>query len=102
MIRTATMDDSDAILKLVNHNAQKGLMLAKSPYAIYLNIPTFFVWEENGEILGCGRLNIVWNDLAEVASLAVQESARGKGIGKALVQACIQKAKELKLKQLFT
>lgn len=102
MIRKATMNDAESILTLVNQNAKKGLMLPKSPYAVYMAIPNFFVYEENNKILGCGRLAIVWNDLAEVASLAVDESARGQGIGKKIVSAIIAQAKELKIKRVFT
>ena len=102
MIRNATMQDADAILRLVNFNAQKGLMLAKSPYAVYKDIQSYLVYEEDGIVLGCTRLSIAWNDLAEVASLAVDINARKKGIGKKLVDACIERAKYLNIKKLFT
>ena len=102
MIREATMKDVDAILKLVNTNAKKGLMLMKSPYAIYVQICNFLVYEERGKILGCARLAIAWNDLAEVASLAVDSRQRGKGIGKKLVEALEEKARKLHIKRLFS
>ena len=101
MIENATMDDCEAILKLVNKNADKGLMLPKTPYMIYKNITNFLVWKERGRVVGCCRLAIVWNDLAEIASLAISKSYQGKGIGKKLVQACLQKAQDLKIKQVF-
>ena len=78
MIRNATMKDAESILKLVNENASKGLMLSKSPYAVYKDIQAYIVYEEEGKILGCARLNIAWNDLAEIASLAVDINERGK------------------------
>lgn len=102
MIRPATMSDADVILALVNKNAAKGLMLGKSPYAIYLAIPTMYVWEENGKIVGCTRLAVTWSDLAEISSLAVDETAARKGIGRALVEACAKRARELKIKRLFS
>lgn len=102
MIRNATMADADSILKLVNFNAQQGLMLAKSPYAVYKDIQAYLVYEEDGIVLGCSRLSIAWNDLAEVASLAVDISARKKGIGKKLVDATIERAKYLNIKKVFT
>ncbi len=102
MIRNATMKDCDAILALVNQNAGRGLMLPKTPYAIYLAIPNFIVWEEKGQVVGCCRLAIVWQDMAEIASLAVQDDMRGRGIGHALVSESIRKAKELKLQTVFT
>lgn len=102
MIRNATLEDADAILELVNYNAKQGLMLSKSPYAVYKDIQAYLVYEEEGKILGCTRLSIAWNDLAEVASLAVDINARKKGIGKKLVDASIERAKYLKIKRLFT
>ena len=102
MIREATMKDVDAILKLVNANAKKGLMLMKSPYAIYVQICNFLVYEEKGKIVGCARLAIAWNDLAEVASLAVDSRQQGKGIGRKLVEALEEKAKKLHIKRLFS
>lgn len=102
MIRNATMNDAERILNLVNNNAQKGLMLAKTPYAVYKDIQAYIVYEEGEEILGCARLNIAWNDLAEVASLAVDENARGRGIGKKLVLHLVERAKYLGIKRVFT
>ena len=102
MIRNATMKDAESILKLVNENAVKGLMLPKSPYAVYKDIQAYVVYEEDGVILGCARLNIAWNDLAEVASLAVDLNTRGKGIGKQLVLHLIERAKYLHIKRVFT
>ena len=102
MIREATMKDVDAILKLVNANAKKGLMLMKSPYAVYVQICNFLVYEEKGKIVGCARLAIAWNDLAEVASLAVDSRQQGKGIGRKLVEALEEKAKKLHIKRLFS
>ena len=102
MIRNATMKDAESILKLVNENASKGLMLSKSPYAVYKDIQAYVVYEENGKILGCARLNIAWNDLAEIASLAVDMNERGKGIGKKLVLHLVDRAKYLDIKRVFT
>lgn len=103
MIKNATMKDVTKILELVNSYGQKGLMLTKSPYAIYKNIQEFVVYRTpENEIAGCVRLNIAWKDLAEVASLAVDEKHLKKGIGKELVNACKKRAKEIGLKRLFS
>lgn len=66
----------------------------KSPYAVYIQICNFIVYEEKGRILGCAWLSIAWNDLVDVASLAVASRQRGKGIGKKLVESLEEKAKK--------
>lgn len=102
MIRKATMSDSYAILELVNYYAAKGLMLKKCPYDIYRNIQGFFVYEEEGQIVGCARVSVAWKDLVEIASLAVHKEHLGKGIGKKLVHKCLEHAKELNVPRVFS
>ncbi len=102
MIRNAKMTDVPDILELVNYNADKGLMLKKTPYAIYKNIQGFFVYEEEGKVIGCSRVAVVWKDMAEVASLAVHKDYAKKGIGRMLVNACINRAKDLDITKVFS
>lgn len=102
MIRTATMRDASVILELVNYHAERGLMLKKCPYDIYRHIQGFFVYEEEGQVIGCVRLAIAWRDLAEVASLAVHQDHLKKGIGRCLVEAALARAKDLKIPKVFT
>lgn len=102
MIRNAKMTDTPTILELVNYHADLGLMLKKCPYDIYRNIQSFFVYEENGKIIGCARVAVVWKDLVEIASLAVHKDHFQKGIGRKLVDACINRAKELSVPRVFS
>ncbi len=102
MIRNATMGDAPAILELVNNYANKGLMLKKCPYDIYRNVQGFFVYEEDGYVLGCVRAAVVWKDLIEVASLAVHPNAGRKGIGRQLVNTCIEHAQKLGVPRVFS
>lgn len=97
----ATVKDADPILRLVNKNASDGLMLTKTPYKIYTTIQNFFIAEEDGKVVGCAALSTLWNDLAEVCSLAVDDNHMGKGIGRKLVNACIEKARSLKLPKIM-
>lgn len=101
-IRKARLSDTEAIHKLVNHYAKKGLMLARSRSALYEYIRNYSVAELDGELVGVGALSILWADLAEVRTLAVKESASGQGIGKNLVEHFLKEAKELGIKQVFT
>ncbi len=101
-IRKARLSDSEAIHKLVNYYAKKGLMLARSRSSIYENIRNYSVMENEGEAVGIGALSILWSDLAEVRTLAVKESLSGQGVGKKLVEHFIEEAHELGIKKVFT
>jgi len=100
-LRKAKLKDAVGIYSLINSYAKEGLLLPRSLNSIYENIRDFWVYEEEGQIVGCSALHVVWEDLAEIKSLAVMESMKGKGIGTALVQACLKEAKELGVKRVF-
>lgn len=101
MIRKATIDDIKEIQELINFYAKQDKMLPRSLNELYENIRDFFVYEEAGRILGCCALHIAWEDLAEIKSLAVEESMQKKGIGKKLVKEALEDAKGLKVKRVF-
>jgi len=101
IIREATVNDVDIIVELVNKYAKKGLMLSKTPYKVFTAIQNFFVAEDKGKIVGCVALSVIWKDLCEVCSLAVLDDYKKKGIGKKLVQSCIEKAKKLKIPKVI-
>ena len=101
MLRKAQIKDVKPIQKLLTHFASRGDMLSRSLSELYEAIRDFFVIEEDGVILGTAALHIVWDDLAEVRSVAVAEEAGGKGIGSQVVQACIDEARALGLKRVF-
>lgn len=100
-IRKARIPDAKAIHKLLLTYAQQELMLSRSLPDIYEVIRSFYVYEADGEISGTVSLQICWEDLAEVRSLAVAEGQMKKGIGRQLVQACLDEARELGLKKVF-
>lgn len=100
-IRRAKIDDVPGIHKLVNSFASKGLMLPRSLSELYENIRDFFLAEDEGEIIACAALHINWEDLAEVKSLAVIESKQKIGLGKQLVEICVEDAKKLGASTVF-
>lgn len=102
MIRPATLNDVPAILSLVNNHAKQGLMLMKSPLDIYRNILNFVVYEMDGQVVGCSRLVVLWKDIGEIASLAVADGYKRRGIGAELVKECIQTAKNIGLPRVFS
>lgn len=101
MIRKAEIADVKDIQKLLMTFANRGDMLSRSLSELYESLRDFYVVEEGGVLLGAAALHIVWEDLAEVRSVAVTEDAGRKGIGSRLVQACISEAREIGLKRIF-
>ncbi len=101
MIRKAQIADVRDIQKLLMTFASRGDMLSRSLSELYESLRDFYVVEEDGVLLGAAALHIVWDDLAEVRSVAVIEDAGRKGIGSRLVQACIAEAREIGLKRIF-
>src|ERR1039457_1427085 len=101
MLRKAQIKDVKEIQKLLIAFASKGDMLSRSLSELYESLRDFYVYEDDDIILGTTALHIVWEDLAEVRSVAVVEDAGRKGIGSQLVEACIKEARELGLRRIF-
>jgi amino-acid N-acetyltransferase len=101
MIRKAQIADVKNIQKLLMTFANRGDMLSRSLSELYESLRDFYVVEDEGALLGAAALHIVWEDLAEVRSVAVVENCGRRGIGSRLVQACISEAREIGLKRIF-
>ncbi|MDD4939057.1 MAG: N-acetyltransferase [Candidatus Omnitrophica bacterium] len=101
MIRKARIGDIKQIQALINSFAKKDLMLPRSLNELYENIRDFWVYEVNRKVAGCCALHISWEDLAEIKCLAVAELKHGRGVGRELVTACLEEAKELGAKKIF-
>jgi amino-acid N-acetyltransferase len=104
MLRKARIGDVKTIHRMINLSAEKGEMLPRSLMDIYGSLRDFFVYldETTSEIIGVCAMNIIWENLAEVRSLYVDEHHRKKGIGRKLVEACISEAITLQLYRVFT
>ncbi|MDA8083276.1 MAG: N-acetyltransferase [Nitrospiraceae bacterium] len=100
-IRRAAIADIKDIQKLVNEFARREEMIPRSINELYENVRDFFVAEEDGRICGACALHVLWEDLAEIRSLAVHEDTRGKGIGSRLVKYCMTDAKKLGIGRVF-
>ena len=101
MLRKAQIKDVKDIQKLLTHFASRGDMLSRSLSELYESLRDFYICEEDGKLLGTSALHIVWEDLAEIRSVAVSEDAGRRGIGTQVVQACIDEAREIGLRQVF-
>ncbi|MEM9347132.1 MAG: N-acetyltransferase [Planctomycetota bacterium] len=103
MIRKATVSDVPAMGRIINDAAELGLMLPKSLASLYETVRTFHVAVgEHDEIVGACGLTIVWANWAELASLAVDRGQRGKGLGRKLVEACLQESRALGIPRVMT
>ncbi|ACI21303.1 MULTISPECIES: N-acetyltransferase [Thermodesulfovibrio] len=100
-IRKATVSDIKLIHKLINEFAKKGEMLPRSLNELYENIRDFLIAEQDNEIKGVCALHILWEDLAEIRSLAVKKESQKKGIGSLLVKKCLNEAKKLGVNKVF-
>jgi RNA 3'-terminal phosphate cyclase (ATP) len=100
-IRKARAEDVPTIQKLVSHFAARGELLPRTLNELYQHLRDFFVCELHGEVVGIAALSLYWEDLAEVRSLAVQEDHGGKGLGAALVRACLEEAARLGIRRVF-
>jgi amino-acid N-acetyltransferase len=87
--------------KLVNESSKKGEMIPRSLNDLYEKMRDILVCEEDGGIKGVCALHILWEDLAEIRSLAVRSEYQRRGIGRRLVTACIKEAEKLGIKKVF-
>lgn len=102
LIRSAKVEDVPAIHSLISYYAEMDRMLFRSLADIYENVQIFHVAEVDGTLAGCCALKVIWANLAEVQSLAVDKSYSGRGIGRALVSSCLERARQLGIGQVFT
>ncbi len=100
-LRRAAIGDVPAVHKLIMFYANKRKMLPVSLSRLYEQLRDFIVYEIDGEVVGVAALHILWEDLAEVRSVAVKDGLRGKGIGRKLVAACREEAERLGLPRVF-
>ena len=101
VIRPARTKDVKEIRKLVDTYAAPGQMLSKETVTLYESVQEFIVAEHNGVLVGCGALHILWEDLAEVRTVAVQEGLQKQGIGHQILESIIERAREVGVEKIF-
>lgn len=101
-MRRARTPDVPAIKALVDMYAGSGRkLLAKELVTLYEDIADFRVAELGGQVVGCGALHVLWADLGEVRTLAVDPARVRHGVGDLLLRELITTARELGLSRLF-
>jgi amino-acid N-acetyltransferase len=101
LIRPARTSDIKVIRELIDLYSLQRRLLAKETVTLFESVQEFHVAEMDGQVIGCGALHVMWEDLAEVRTVAVYEEFRGKGIGKAILESVIDSARKLGVKRLF-
>lgn len=100
VVRRARTGDVRAMKALVDQYAGK-VLLEKALVTLYEDVQEFWVAEDAGDLLGCGALHVLWEDIAEIRTIAVAPHALGRGIGAAIVERLIAVARELGLSRIF-
>ena len=100
-IRPARTTDIKGIRTLIDAFALQRRLLNKETVTLYESVQEFTVAVEDGVVVGCGALHILWEDLAEVRTVAVAENLHGKGVGRKILQAIIDRAKEIGVERIF-
>jgi len=100
-IRSAKISDVKAINAVISSYAEIDMMLFRSLADIYENLQTFIVAELDNKVVGCCALEVIWSDLAEIKSLAVDGAYKEKGIGSRLVAAAVEQAEKLGVPKIF-
>ncbi|MGZ4600381.1 MAG: amino-acid N-acetyltransferase [Oryzihumus sp.] len=100
-VRRARAGDVRAIRALVEPLTATRVLVAKDAVAYYESLQQFRVVEDDGRVVGCGALHVMWEDLAEVRTLAVHPAASGQGVGSQLLDALLDDARDLGIKRVF-
>ncbi|GAA0356717.1 amino-acid N-acetyltransferase [Streptomyces olivoreticuli] len=102
-VRRARTSDVPAVRRLINTYVRERILLDKATVTLYEDIQEFWVAERDadGEVVGCGALHVMWEDLAEVRTLAVDPAVKGAGVGHAVLGKLLQTARWLGVRRIF-
>ena len=91
------------ISKLIDSNVESGRLLSKATVTLYEDVQEFCVAELSSDttLAGCGALHVMWEDLAEIRTVAVREDCQGLGIGHGIVDALLQRARAVGVDRVF-
>ncbi len=100
-IRPAHTRDIKGIRQLIDSYSPQGRLLTKETVTLYESVQEFTVAIEGNDVVGCGALHVLWEDLAEVRTVAVNAKLRGQGVGHQILESIISRAEEIGVKRLF-
>lgn len=100
VVRRARTSDVPAIKDLIDIYAGR-ILLEKNLVTLYEAVQEFWVAELDGELIGCGALHVLWDDLGEVRTVAAHPKVRGTGVGHLIVEQLLEVARDLRLERIF-
>ncbi|RZS79461.1 N-acetylglutamate synthase [Motilibacter rhizosphaerae] len=100
-VRRARTSDVPSIRTLIDAYARERRLLSKATVTLYEDVQEFYVADLEGRVVGCGALHVLWEDLAEVRTLAVSDDVRGMGVGGALLATLLETARGLGVAKVF-
>ncbi len=101
VIRPAVAADVRKISALLQPLVEQRILLGRSLVVLYESVQQFVVAEADGEVIGCGALHVMWEDLGEIRSLIVRDDWLKKGVGHRIVEQLVENARVLGLERLF-
>jgi amino-acid N-acetyltransferase len=103
LVRRARTGDVRGIRRLIETYSDSRRLLRKSTVALYEDIQEFWVAERvgDGAVVGCGALHVMWEDLAEIRTVAVDPACQGMKIGRRIVTELLAVARELGVRRVF-
>ena len=101
VIRAAKTSDVKKIRAIVDTYAVERKLLSKETVTLFESVQEFVVAEVDGAVVGCGALHVLWEDIAEVRTVAVVEQMHGKGVGHLILENILARAKEVGVKKVF-
>jgi amino-acid N-acetyltransferase len=100
-MRRARLEDVQAIAGIMAAYVAEGILLPRPVSELYQCIREFHVAEKDGQVIACGALRLLWNDLGEVRSLAVRPEHHGHGLGGRIVDRLLDDARQLELPRVI-
>ena len=100
-IRPAQTKDIPAIRGLIDTYTLGGRLLAKETVTLYEDVQEFSVAVEDDVVVGCGALHVLWEDLAEVRTVAVLARLKGQGVGHKILETIIERARVVGVQRIF-
>ena len=93
LIRSATRDDIPALEELIRQFVEANRLLPRTQDELDDLIPSGFVACFDDRLVGFAALEVYSSKLAEIRSLAVIPELQSRGLGRQLVQKCVELAR---------